>query len=671
MAGQTIEMDPQREVKNMDWQPLLKRCGGTITSLKTATTEDGDQLVFAGTPLGIYSSADAGKTWSETRASASLSWINVITASPNFANDRTLFAGTHDTLYKSRDSGNSWEARLTGSPMLSIAVSPSFAYDSVVMVGTFDDGVLRSDDAGQSWRSSNAGLLDLAIVALELSPDFSHDQTGFTATRNALYRTANGAASWREVELGLDDPTLQCIAISPAFQNDRLVLAGTESDGMVISRSSGRHWMSLPEFEDRGVTAISFASEYPNDPVIVAATDTGLFISRDNGESWQRADIETRRILALASLRSDERDVLIAGQYRHGIARSETLGAVWSPANTGIQACLATGLTISPSFDKDKSLFLIDHEAGLSISNDAGFSWSDWVPDLADVGVIDLAVSPNFGCDGLIFVGAADGLFRSIDGGASWSLVDIPVSIASSLLAVHAFPDIAGAQITVILFLRDGRVLRSFDSGGTWLQSTIPVDDAEACMVSVSPEYTRDLTLFAGTSTRTPGNRKFQVRLWRSSNAGETWSEILSERGSSYTPVAASPRSTEGEECYIGVGRRLIKLGIRNSSETSDQELTTVRCASLPYSESTVITGVTLSPNFAEDSTLFVATDGGVYVSRNRGENLTYWGEGLDPASVIALSLSPAFSKDSCVYALTLGGSLWRRYDRRTPEDRP
>jgi hypothetical protein len=78
----------------------------------------------------------------------------------------------------------------------------------------------------------------------------------------------------------------------------------------------------------------------------------------------------------------------------------------------------------------------------------------------------------------------------------------------------------------------------------------------------------------------------------------------------------------------------------------------------------TAITAVTATPTFAVDRTLYVATNSGVFVSRDRGDTYHPWTHaGLGPQRIIALAISPNFREDRLVFALELGGTVWQRRD--------
>ena len=76
------------------------------------------------------------------------------------------------------------------------------------------------------------------------------------------------------------------------------------------------------------------------------------------------------------------------------------------------------------------------------------------------------------------------------------------------------------------------------------------------------------------------------------------------------------------------------------------------------------VTAVAVSPSFADDQTVLVATNAGVFVSHDAGDTYTPWSEGLVPPGIVALALPSTFGDDRAVFALGLGGTLWRRLDR-------
>ena len=131
----------------------------------------------AATPVGVYQSTDAGRSWRLPGLNPSVPFADVVAPSPRFARDQTIFVCGADGLYRSTDAGDTWHRVLVGSRMLCVVVSAAGTPEMlVVLVGTEVDGILISQDRGRTWTGANAGLLDLTILSLAISPCFETDR---------------------------------------------------------------------------------------------------------------------------------------------------------------------------------------------------------------------------------------------------------------------------------------------------------------------------------------------------------------------------------------------------------------------------------------------------------------------------------------------------------------
>src|SRR5712692_6364442 len=168
------------------WERLADKSGGDVAGLAVAHA-GAEAIIFAATAVGVYQSTDGGQSWTLAATGASVPFAEVVAPSPRFAQDRTLFVCAADGLYRSSDAGESWAPVLVGSRMFSVATAADSGGDgSTVLAGTDTDGVLRSEDSGRTWTGANAGLVDLTVIALALSPAFGSDRTGFAGTASGL-----------------------------------------------------------------------------------------------------------------------------------------------------------------------------------------------------------------------------------------------------------------------------------------------------------------------------------------------------------------------------------------------------------------------------------------------------------------------------------------------------
>ena len=115
----------------------------------------------------IYKSTDYGESWSKIQNTG----ININALIYSMAidhNDPTvLYATTEYGVYKSTDAGNTWQSKSTGLPHLNtrnIIIDPTNLDVLYVTIwatpgsDSWEGGVYKSTDAGESWAAKNVGL---------------------------------------------------------------------------------------------------------------------------------------------------------------------------------------------------------------------------------------------------------------------------------------------------------------------------------------------------------------------------------------------------------------------------------------------------------------------------------------------------------------------------------
>jgi hypothetical protein len=127
--------------------------------------------------------------------------------------------------------------------------------------------------------------------------------------------------------------------------------------------------------------------------------------------------------------------------------------------------------------------------------------------------------------------------------------------------------------------------------------------------------------------------------------------------------LAVSPGYANDALVFAGLGPRVLKP-LRHAREVrAGQRRPVWRSADLGGG-TVAVTALAPSPRYAEDHTIFAATNAGVFVSRDGGDSYQPWSEGLSPPAMVALAISPSYRDDRLIYALGLGGTIWRRTDR-------
>lgn len=591
------------------WERLAAFEGGTVSWLAA----DGSQHTFAATPVGVFRSTDRGLSWSPLGGASRVAGVEVVAASPSYAEDGVVFAGAFDGLFRWREGGTTWEHLLSGSRVLSVAVTagdPSSRADGsalAVLAGTEHDGVLISRDGGRSWDGANAGLLDLEILALAASPGFAKDGLAYAATPTAVYRTRNGAESWREIELPSDagDVGAQCLALSAAFSDDGVIVVGSLDLRLLRSDDRGRSWEESPDLSGCDVFSVTSLAGGK----AVAATDQGVALSDDGGASWRLVGTDLEGVISAAAIEDGHRTVLLAGVADTGVFRSEDGGETWTTANAGLTGAPFVGLLLSPDFERDQTVYAYGLQTFFGVSGDGGQTWT----------------------------------MRNDDLEAAIAVAELP----------------------------GGRRVVSSEPDAYWQELTTSVPQGEVVAVAVAPEAEeqRDAGIYVATVAR-PGGADHGLILWRTTNRGRRWDrwlEVPDVPGGTAIRIVALPANRWGDTVVLAFGGQVMRPRQNAWDIKGGARRPAWDTAMLPGQDSAgrlpALTDLAASPDYAQDRTLFAATSAGVYVSRDGGASFLPWNDGLDPTATVAVAPSPAFARDRLVYALGLGGTVWRRRD--------
>src|SRR6516165_1972191 len=102
-----------------------------------------------------------------------------------------------DVFFKSTDGGLTWSIRRFGSAaayVIAVAVDP--LSPNIVYAGTQNEGLFKSTDYGDTWKSAGSGLSG-AITYFTLDPTTSGRL--FASTPTAFYLSEDGGQNWTNV----------------------------------------------------------------------------------------------------------------------------------------------------------------------------------------------------------------------------------------------------------------------------------------------------------------------------------------------------------------------------------------------------------------------------------------------------------------------------------------
>ncbi len=195
---------------------------------------------------------------------------------------------------------------------------------TVMYVGTAQNGLLMSLDAGASWQQAR-GLTTGAVASIAVHP--REKCTVFVAKANQLLKTDTCGRDWAQIYF--DPRTAQqytSIVIDPV--NPKTLYAGNVDGDILRSEDEGTSWRVLHRAESR-VNAITIDPRDTN-VLYVATNGSGVLKTVDRGVSWQeiRAELDAyegaRRPLMI--LLDPTKSTTIYHVSRNGVLRSDDAG---------------------------------------------------------------------------------------------------------------------------------------------------------------------------------------------------------------------------------------------------------------------------------------------------------------------------------------------------------
>ncbi|MCX6083346.1 MAG: stalk domain-containing protein, partial [Caldiserica bacterium] len=537
-----------------------------------------------------------------------------------------------------------------GGSIRSIAVSPSFAEDGRVAVGT-SNGLYMSRDRGVTFSVVRNGLQSRSqsITGAAYSPDFARDRLALVSTEDGLYRSDDGGARFDYSNKGLGgDAYVNAVVPSPTLTEDSTVFASTYLSGAWVSRNAGRSWVvCAAELKNQNVVGMAVSPSFRADHTILFGVETaadvaGAWISTDSGVSAHALSIlseNTGNALAFSPAFAADHTFAV-GVGADGVFVTTDAGATFTRSYRGT----VTSLLFSPLYPTTRELFIGTSGKGLQIMNTDRGSLSAATmtsPSPQSFAITALAASPAFTTDGTLFAGTSRiGLLVSKDGGKT--LADSSIGITNSRVNAVAVSPAFATDRTVFFGTAYQGVARTFDAGQTLSYCNDGLTDLSIIQVALSPSYGTDGTVAAGTD----GGGLFISR-----DKGAIWNATGGFAGYAVPWVAFAPD-------YHTSGAAFIAVEGEGLWHTTDSFATVIQCSPLiagPDLADTVVDCVAASPAFATDHTLFVGTHSGrVYQSTDGGASFGYLaGSGLPGYAMKDLRISPTFATDSTIYMCT------------------
>jgi photosystem II stability/assembly factor-like uncharacterized protein len=521
------------------WQPTGSGLNEDAIVYTLAVDPKTPTILYAGTRKGgtlggggVFQSTDGGQSWIEKNSGLKELYVYDLAIDP--FEPHVLYAATHAMgVFKSFNGGDEWSSASIGvidQSARTLVIDPNRNYHT--FLGTWHgDSIYKSNDYGRYWFKSNNGISPAKVYSLAFDPantDMLYASTYF----EGVYRSEDAGASWARA--GLFDNFVYSVVVDPIYHT---VLAGLMDRGIYRSDNQGKDWASSQSgLSATTITALSQAST--SSPLYVGTYGNGLFSSRDNGANWNMlsAGLDDRFINTILQSPGNP-NIIYVGTQSGGIYKSVDGGLNWFKASAGLPAASISGSTVlhagalpyTPAIPEDELFREFESQAGDFIA-----------AEIEDIGVAitSLAADPNH--PATLYLGAVNGIYKSDNGGASWSasgLEEKPIHY----VAVDPF------QPHVIFAATNGAagsLFKSSNAGGTWIQADTGLSGIG--LYSLWPDPSRGNVIYAAT----------EKGVYKSENGGTIWAPSGLNGQVVYT-VSGSP--TNSSALFAGTASGIYK----------------------------------------------------------------------------------------------------------------
>jgi uncharacterized repeat protein (TIGR01451 family) len=507
-----------------DWT-AIGPSGGRIT--KIAFNKSTPSIVYAIATEGFYRSVDGGTTWQLNYSNLENSPSDLET-DPSDATRVYVVSQNYPFLYASTDSG------ATMSPVTTLPTSSTgvwqvaVAHSGATLNVNSGAQIYYSSDRANTWtaRTPVSTYVNAQVWRLVVDPNDANTlyaAATISETSEGTLVSHDGAMTWQLLASGDATNSYAGVAIDFAFNptNSNQVWAA-RYDGVWVSNDKGATWTNA-----LGNTSSAIAVDPSNPLVIYAGTPQGgVFRTADGGATWYdvTGNNISGQLLTVAVDPAQSVHVLLGGL--NGLVGTTTSGNQWSTQTAGIYSTTILGLTADPAADR---IYANVSSSGVYYSS-AGAATTQAANNFGSGGLVQLSLQPTLNVTailaqpGRLSASLWNGLARSADGGATWSLVPIaPSGTSNQMYSLASWP----GNSQTILAASSTTLYRTTDGGDLWAEATngLPSGAVVGSLVSAPSDSVTAYALVGGLSTSGSGANSGSG-VYKTADAGATWSLV-------------------------------------------------------------------------------------------------------------------------------------------------
>jgi len=407
-----------------------------------------DLTALAASDIGVHRSTDGGLTFDQVHSGNALSVA--------YLTNSVAVGIVDDAFMRSTDGGMNWTA---GDPaegksrLQRVTDDVVLAWGRTGMFPDYDDRILRSADAGQTWTDigevmpsgiSSLTLTDPGVVGADLAGNMFH--------------SGDAGLTWAQAFVSPGQQPSFLSSAVPAFADGQTGYYGYGAGFVIKSTDGGTSWSQISSGTGKSLHDIA---RIPGGG-FMAVGDNGTVLTSDGTSPWMVHEVPTTSNLVAVQVIDPLESVLT--DDRGLVYSSSDAGATWTPAGAAPGLSLAEDL----HFVTPQDGWVIGQSfsgGALYHTTNGGDSWTP-VPDFLGAYVAVDAEGSH------VWAANVTGRFyRSTDGGGTWIQGDLPAS-PLQIQDMDFFDENIGYAVSWW-----GMVFRTVDGGITWETLTVPDTD--------------------------------------------------------------------------------------------------------------------------------------------------------------------------------------------------
>ncbi|MFO7916876.1 MAG: hypothetical protein R6V13_02205 [Anaerolineae bacterium] len=470
-----------------------------------------------------------------------------------------------ETLKNTQEAWENLGPIANGGTVFGVTVSP--VSDMSLCWAATGCGVFISEDEGKTWIQNLEGLTTPLLSTLAVAPNGA---LFVGALNGEIFGSFNYGKRFKRGRVPDElRSTVTALVTAPNFRKNGTAFAATDGGGVLVTRSSGDSWEDS-SFGLGAATVLGLATtpDWSDREIMFAATIDGVFISRNGGRAWRETDLmlygeDVVDVIAVSPA-FEEDETVYAGTEGGDLYRSTDGGQKWNLLQEAVGEGPVNCLWLSPDYAETERL-VMGVGSDLLVSDDGGGSFT--------TKEMEGTVLTLDGDEELLLAGLHDaGLWRSTDAGDTWE--------AAEHFAARGF-----ARLTPV----DGHLYAMGPQEGLWLsddggQSWVPLEGLMSYLPLSDFSVPVPDTVFVASQ---------EHGIVRSLDGGDSWEPVREEDN-----ISALLVLDNGDGWAGTVDGRL--LVTHDRGETWEE-------AESPC-EGQEILSIAASPNYTQDSTLFMGT---------------------------------------------------------------